>query len=197
MDKTIIVRVVSDAGRNRLEIDPKATCEELKEMISAKIGVPARKIKLYSDQAHRRPYKGTDSSSLKKAGITHGAQVFVPAKNAKMQDIIHVPKQAETHEEEKKEETKEPKKEEEEEKIDTNAMEEGLKSFGIGKKKTKIENAKHVPFEHHLTELRAKCKKKHTPEQRCQDCIPLTDISYKMKPGCTSHKPYPEGMCNK
>lgn len=99
MDQTIIVRVVSDAGRNRIEIDPRSTCEELKEIISAKIGVPARKIKLYADQAYKRPYKGTDSSSLKKAGFTNGSQVFVPAKNAKMQDIIHVPKKADDEEE--------------------------------------------------------------------------------------------------
>lgn len=60
-----------------------------------------------------------------------------------------------------------------------------------------IQDVKHIPFEHHLNELRAKCKKRHRPDQRCQDCIPLVDISYKMKTNCTSHKPYPEGMCNK
>lgn len=51
------------------------------------------------------------------------------------------------------------------------------------KDETKIQDAKHVPFEHYLSELRAKCKKKHTPDQRCQDCIPLENISYKMKRG--------------
>lgn len=110
-ESDIIVRIVSDAGRNRITIDPKSTCEELKEKISAKIGVPLHRISLYQDQGHKKLYKGTDSSSLKRAGITNGAQVFVPAKNAKMVEIIEKQRQ----EKEKAEEDKE------EEKIDTSA----------------------------------------------------------------------------
>lgn len=60
-----------------------------------------------------------------------------------------------------------------------------------------IQDAKHVPFDHLLKEMRSKCKKKHKPDQRCQDCIPLEEVSFKMRTDCTSHKPYPQGMCNK
>jgi nuclear protein localization protein 4 homolog len=60
-----------------------------------------------------------------------------------------------------------------------------------------IQDAKHIPFDHHLREMRNRCKKKHKPDQRCQDCIPLVDVSYLMRRDCTSHKPYPLGMCNK
>ena len=231
--ESIIVRVVSDAGRNRIEIDPKSTCEELMEVISRKIGIPAGKVKFYQDIGHKKPFKYSATSSLKKAGIENGTQIFVPAKNAKMQDI----------------ETK-PKKAEEEEKIDTSGhhattpagkevdmevdeiLPDGrtkhcnhgpktkcLHCLGVDKNnftavgyqcnhpkdqmcanckdESKIQDAKHEPFEHYLSELRAKCKKKHKPDQRCQDCIPLQDISYKMRRDCTSHKPYPQGMCNK
>jgi hypothetical protein len=98
---SIIVRVVSDAGRNRIEIDAKSTCEELQEIIAHKIGIPAPKVKFYQDMGHKKAFKYSATSSLKRAGITNGTQIFIPAKNAKMQDIIHKPKKAEEHEEEK------------------------------------------------------------------------------------------------
>ena len=57
MADNIIVRVVSEAGRNRIEIDSKCTVEELKEMISHKIGIRVSNIKLFSDMGHTKPVK--------------------------------------------------------------------------------------------------------------------------------------------
>jgi hypothetical protein len=57
MADNIIVRVVSEAGRNRIEIDSKSTVEELKEMISHKIGIRVSNIKLFSDMGHTKPVK--------------------------------------------------------------------------------------------------------------------------------------------
>jgi hypothetical protein len=54
---SIIVRVVSEAGRNRIEIDSKATVEELKEIISQKIGLRASKIRFFNDIAHKKEIK--------------------------------------------------------------------------------------------------------------------------------------------
>lgn len=96
---TIIVRVISDAGRNRIEIDAKSTCEELQEIIGAKIGIPAAKVQFYQDMGYKKPFKYSATSSLMKAGITNGVQIFVPAKNAKMVDIIHKPIKANDEEE--------------------------------------------------------------------------------------------------
>lgn len=95
----IIVRVISDAGRNRIEIDAKSTCEELQEIIGAKIGIPASKVQFYQDMGYKKPFKYSATSSLMKAGITNGAQIFVPAKNAKMVDIVHKPTKVDDEEE--------------------------------------------------------------------------------------------------
>lgn len=65
MGDNIIVRVVSEAGRSRIEIDSKSTVEELIEMISSKIGVPASRIKLYQDMGHTKPFNYSDTMSLK------------------------------------------------------------------------------------------------------------------------------------
>ena len=117
-DKTIIVRVFSDAGRNRIEIDPRATCEELMEIIGSKIGISTHKVKFYKDMGYRKAFKYTASSSLKKAGIVNGTMVYVPAKNAKMQDIAPAPKRGGDVE-----------MEDEEEKIDTNTKGGGHQEY--------------------------------------------------------------------
>lgn len=75
------------------------------EIIGGKIGIPAHRVKFYKDINYKRPFKYSGSSSLKKAGIENGTQVFIPAKNAKMQDIIHKPHKADVEMEEEKIET--------------------------------------------------------------------------------------------
>lgn len=41
----IIVRITSEAGRNRIEIDQKATIKELKTIISGKLGLDPDMVK--------------------------------------------------------------------------------------------------------------------------------------------------------
>ena len=233
----IIVRVVSEAGRNRVEIDSRSTVEELKEIISEKIGIRPSSIKFYKDMGHTKAFNVSDTISLMKAGIENGTQIFIPNKEAKFKEAIHKPHKADDAEEEKIDTSKpgkhsstgaitQPGGEKDKKNKDglTPDCRHGPKGkclhcIGVDKNnfkdveyscnhpknemcanckdKSVIQDAKHIPFDHHLKEMRSKCKKKHKPDQRCQDCIPLQDISYKMRTDCTSHKPYPLGMCNK
>ena len=62
---------------------------------------------------------------------------------------------------------------------------------------TNLSDFKHVPFEYFFGELRKKCKDTHPPTSKCQNCLPPQEFSYKIKPGCPNHKPFPEGICNK
>lgn len=55
-DSTIVVRFVSEAGRNRIEIDPKSTVEELKEQIAGKIGVRPSTVKFYQDMGYKKAF---------------------------------------------------------------------------------------------------------------------------------------------
>ena len=62
----------------------------------------------------------------------------------------------------------------------------------------KIKDARHLSFEHFVEDIKMKCKRKHTSDQKCQDCMQITNISYKVKEKCSgAHRPYPEQMCNK
>lgn len=56
---------------------------------------------------------------------------------------------------------------------------------------------KHESFEAFLSDLKSKCKGKHQPDQKCQNCVPFSQFSYKVNYKCPNHKPFPEGMCNK
>lgn len=56
---------------------------------------------------------------------------------------------------------------------------------------------KHQSYDNYLRERLSKCKDKHLPHQKCQDCTFEKDISYKVKYDCPDHKPFPLGMCQK
>lgn len=56
---------------------------------------------------------------------------------------------------------------------------------------------KHQSFENYLIEMKKRCKDKHLPTQRCQNCSAVQSFSYKVNYNCLDHKPYPLGMCNK
>ena len=56
---------------------------------------------------------------------------------------------------------------------------------------------KHQSFDNYIAAQRLKCKMKHLPHQKCQDCIVEKDVSYKVKYDCPNHKPFPLGMCQR
>ena len=42
-----------------------------------------------------------------------------------------------------------------------------------------------------------KCKDLHPSDARCHNCLPPTQISYKLKKDCKNHAPFPLGLCTK
>jgi len=78
---SIVIRVISNAGRSRIEMDPSQTIAVLKAELAKRLGVSAATIKMFSDQALKKAVSGRDSDSLTKAGLKNG-------------DIIHVNNEA-------------------------------------------------------------------------------------------------------
>ena len=60
-----------------------------------------------------------------------------------------------------------------------------------------IQDIKHVSFDEYLNTSKQKCKGTHEPTNKCNNCMPPLEVSYKMKPNCNLHAPYPKGMCVK
>jgi hypothetical protein len=73
----IILRVISQAGRSRVEINSGKPFKDLKDDIAGRLGIPAANLKMFKDQALKFGISGRDSDSIAKLGLKHG-------------DIIHV-----------------------------------------------------------------------------------------------------------
>jgi hypothetical protein len=73
----IIIRVISQAGRSRVEMKSDKLFKDLKEDIATRLGVEAASLKMFKDQALKQPLVGKDTDTLAKVGLKHG-------------DIIHV-----------------------------------------------------------------------------------------------------------
>jgi nuclear protein localization protein 4 homolog len=60
-----------------------------------------------------------------------------------------------------------------------------------------IQDVKHKSFDQYLNERKEKCKGIHEPSSKCNNCIPPQEMSFKLKPNCGNHPPYPDCLCNK
>lgn len=77
MSDSIILRVMSQAGRSRIEMPKTNQYKDLKAEIAKRLNLDPASLKLFKDQAFKQPIRGTDRDTLERAGLKHG-------------DILHV-----------------------------------------------------------------------------------------------------------
>ena len=77
MSASIILRVFSKAGRSRVEINPTSTLHDLKTELSSRLSIEARQLKLFTDEAMRKPVNGRDTATIQSLSFKNG-------------DILHV-----------------------------------------------------------------------------------------------------------
>jgi len=73
MSDTIIIRVLSQAGRSRVEMAPTATIGSLKAEIAKRLSLDAKTVTLCQDQAYRKKFSAKDTVTIAKAGLKNGA----------------------------------------------------------------------------------------------------------------------------
>ena len=105
MSETIVIRVLSQAGRSRVEIAPTQTIGDLKFEIAKRLSLDAKTVTLCSDQAYKKKFSAKDSVTLAKAGLKNGAQLFVANQDTQM-TALPEKKELRTYEDIKKEEEK-------------------------------------------------------------------------------------------
>jgi nuclear protein localization family protein 4 len=59
-----------------------------------------------------------------------------------------------------------------------------------------VSDVAHVSFDNYLYEKKLKCKGVHADDVKCNNCLPPSEIRYKVDLTCKKHAPYPAGMCN-
>ena len=77
MSDKIILRVFSKAGRSRVEIEKTANLHDFKTILSERLSIPAKQIKLFTDDKMKQPLAGRDTSSIQSLNLKNG-------------DILHV-----------------------------------------------------------------------------------------------------------
>ena len=79
---SIIIRIYSKAGQNRLTLPKEGTIADLKEAITQKLNIKAPK--LCKDVAMRQPYTVSDASTFAAAGFRDGQQVYIANQDVSM-----------------------------------------------------------------------------------------------------------------
>lgn len=105
MSDTIIIRVLSQAGRSRVEMAPTDTIGNLKAEIAKRLALDAKAVTLCQDQAYRKKFAAKDTATIAKSGLKNGAQLFVSNQGTQMTGLPEK-KEMKTYEDIKKEEEK-------------------------------------------------------------------------------------------
>ena len=77
MSDSIVIRIISQAGRSRVEISSAKSVGELKNEIAGRLGLDAKTVMLCLDQGYKKKFTAKDNVSVAKAGLKNGAMLFV------------------------------------------------------------------------------------------------------------------------
>ena len=84
MSDKIILRVFSKAGRSRVEIEKSKTLHDLKTVLSERLNIEAKQIKLFTDDAMKKPLAGRDTGSIQSLNLKNGDILHVGNQDANM-----------------------------------------------------------------------------------------------------------------
>ena len=87
MSDTIILRVFSKAGRSRVEIGKTQTLHQLKTELRGRLSIPEAKLKLFTDQALKKPVAGRDTASIDSIGLKNGDILHVGNQDAELASV--------------------------------------------------------------------------------------------------------------
>lgn len=105
MSDTIIIRVLSQAGRSRVEISQNQTIGDLKTEIAKRLNLDAKVVALCQDQAYKKKITASNTVTIAKSGLKNGAQIFISNQGTQMTGLPEK-KEMKTYDEIKKEEAK-------------------------------------------------------------------------------------------
>ena len=88
MSDSIVIRVISTAGRSRVEMKSTQTVSELRKELATRLGVDIKTLKIFTDQAMRKALAGRDTDSLVKAGLKNGDMLHINNKDAQITQLV-------------------------------------------------------------------------------------------------------------
>ena len=77
MSLPLILRVISSAGRSRVELKTTTKFKDLKHEIASRLSIDVETLKIYFDPSYTKPIRGDNNSSLEWIGLKHGDFIYV------------------------------------------------------------------------------------------------------------------------
>ena len=87
MSDAVILRVMSQAGRSRIEMTKNNKFGELKAEIGKRLGQDPKQLNMFSDQAYKKAIRGNDNDLLARAGLKHGDMIYISNQGAVMTQL--------------------------------------------------------------------------------------------------------------
>ena len=191
MTEQLVLRVMSNAGRSRIEMATTATVAELKQEVAGRLGLDPKTIKIFMDQAFKKAMPGKDTETLQKAGLKGGDMLHINNADAQIANIVTAPK-FKSHEEIKTEQEEKAKNaplvdssgraikavaDKKETAVATDSYGRVIKQAAKEEKPKEVKMindkklgddtgdqfVKHQSFENFLIEKKKKCRDKHLP----------------------------------
>mgnify|MGYP000144180126 CR=1 FL=1 len=77
MSLPLILRVISNAGRSRVELKTNSPFLELKQEVAERLGVEVDSLKIFHDPSYLQPIRGDNNDTLQWIGLKHGDMIYV------------------------------------------------------------------------------------------------------------------------
>lgn len=77
MADALVIRLMSNAGRSRLEMNKQQSFDDLKTEISKRLGIDKKTLNICKDQAYKKKLTGKDTDTLGKLGLKNGDMLYI------------------------------------------------------------------------------------------------------------------------
>jgi len=77
MSNKIVLRVISKAGRSRIEIDPSSSFAQLRDELHQRLHVEPNQLQLYLDEKNSKKLLGRDSDTISSLKLKNGDMIYV------------------------------------------------------------------------------------------------------------------------
>ena len=77
MSLPLILRVISNAGRSRVELKTNSLFSELKSEVAERLGLDVDSLKIFHDPSYTQPIRGNNNDTLQWIGLKHGDMIYV------------------------------------------------------------------------------------------------------------------------
>lgn len=85
---TIVLRVISKAGRSRIEIPQTASYSDLKTELSSRLSVDPRSLQIFADEKYTKKIAAPDTANLAQLNLKNGDMIYIANQDTVMAAVV-------------------------------------------------------------------------------------------------------------